>query len=156
MYTTNLICATIYPEGGQNLMIGDRIKRLRKELGLSADELGKIIGKDRSTIYRYENGDIEKATIDVIPPLAKALKTTPQYLMGWDEKPAFSWIDPAYRMKLSDLAEKSLSWTFSYTWTAEEFELFAAHARYVLRIKDTDEYETMMQFLATFYEQLNK
>ncbi len=135
---------------------GERLKRLRKERGLSADELGAMIGKDRSTIYRYERGDIDKATVDVIPPLARALQTTPQYLLGWDEKPAFHWIDPYYRMKLSDLAEKRLAWTFDYTWTAEEFDLFAAHAKYILRIKGTDEYESMMQFLATFYQQLNK
>ena len=138
------------------MTVGERLKRLRKERGMSADELGAMIGKDRSTIYRYERGDIDKATVDVIPPLARALQTTPQYLLGWDEKPAFHWIDPDYRMKLSDLAEKRLAWTFDYTWTAEEFDLFAAHAKYIQRIKGTDEYEAMMQFLATFYKQLNK
>ena len=45
------------------MTIGDRIKRLRKERGLTADELGKMIGKDRSTIYRYERGDVENATV---------------------------------------------------------------------------------------------
>jgi transcriptional regulator with XRE-family HTH domain len=139
-----------------DLTAGERLKRLRKERGLSADELGAMIGKDRSTIYRYERGDIDKATVDVIPPLARALQTTPQYLLGWDEKPAFHWIDPDYRRKLSDLAEKRLAWTFDYTWTAEEFDLFAAHAKYILRIKGTDNYDAMIQFLATFYEQLNK
>ena len=68
---------------------GERLKRLRKERGLSADELGTMIGKDRSTIYRYERGDLENATIDVIPRLARALQTTPQHIMGWDDKPAF-------------------------------------------------------------------
>ena len=139
-----------------NLTAGERIKRLRKERGLSADELGAMIGKDRSTIYRYERGDIESATIDVVPRLARALQTTPQYLLGWDKKPAFYWIDPAHLMKLSELAEQWLSWTLGHTWTEEEFELFAAQAKYIQRIKGTDEYEAMMQFLATFYEQLNK
>ena len=138
------------------MIAGERIKRLRKDLGLSADELGKMIGKDRSTIYRYENGDIGKATIDVILRLARALQTTPQYLLGWDKKPAFYWIDPAHLMMLSDLAEQWLSWTLGYTWTEEEFEIFAAQAQYIQRIKGTNEYDAMMQFLATFYEQLNK
>ena len=71
------------------LTAGERIKRLRKELGLSADELGAMIGKDRSTIYRYERGDIETATIDVVPRLAQALQTTPQHILGWDKTPAF-------------------------------------------------------------------
>jgi transcriptional regulator with XRE-family HTH domain len=135
---------------------GERLKRLRTEKGLSADELGAMIGKDRSTIYRYERGDIENATIDVIPKLARALQTTPQHLVGWDEKPAFSWVDPVVLMKISDLAEQWLSWTFDYTWTEEEFKLFATHSKYVLQIRGTDEYETMMQFLATFYKQLNQ
>lgn len=134
---------------------GERLKRLRKEQGLSADELAAMIGVDRSTIYRYERGDISKAPVNVIPPLAKALQTTPQYLLGWDEKPAFHWIDPDYRMRLSNLAEQRLGWTFSCTWTAEEFDLFAAHARYVLQIKESENYEALMQFLNTFYRQLN-
>ena len=135
---------------------GERLKRLRKERGLSADELGAMIGKDRSTIYRYERGDIESSTVDVLPRLARALQTTPQHIMGWDEKPAFYWIDPAHLMKLSELAEQWLSWTLGHPWTDKEFELFAAQAKYIQRIKGTDEYEAMMQFLATFYEQLNK
>ena len=135
---------------------GDRIKRLRKERGLSADELGAMIGKDRSTIYRYERGDIATATIDVIPRLARALRTSPQYILGWDKKPAFYWIEPDHLMKLSELAEQWLSWTHAHTWTEEEFELFAAQAEYIQRIKGTDEYDAMMQFLSTFYRQLNK
>ena len=65
--------------------IGTRIKRIRKELGLTVDQLAERIGKDRATIYRYENGEIENMPTTVIEPLAKALLTTPQYLMGWDE-----------------------------------------------------------------------
>ena len=66
--------------------IGIRIKQRRKEMGLSADALGKMLGKDRSTIYRYEKGDIENVPIDILEPIAKALQTTPQYLMGWEEE----------------------------------------------------------------------
>ena len=65
--------------------IGKRIKQRRKELGMSADKLGEILGKDRSTIYRYEKGDIENLPLDILQPIAKALNTTPQYLMGWQE-----------------------------------------------------------------------
>lgn len=65
--------------------IGMRIKQRRKELKISADELGARLGKDRSTIYRYEKGDIENLPLDILEPIAKALQTTPQYLMGWEE-----------------------------------------------------------------------
>lgn len=70
------------------MTIGDRIKNRRKYLKMSADELGKRLGKDRSTIYRYEKGDIENLPLDILEPIADALNTTPQYLMGWEEKSA--------------------------------------------------------------------
>ena len=71
--------------GGGTMNIGDRIKNRRKYLKMSADELAKRLGKDRSTIYRYEKGDIENLPLDILEPIAKALETTPQYLMGWEE-----------------------------------------------------------------------
>lgn len=67
------------------MTIGDRIKARRKHLKMSAEELAKRIGKDRSTVFRYEKGDIENLPLDILEPIAKALETTPQYLMGWDE-----------------------------------------------------------------------
>lgn len=67
------------------MTIGDRIKNRRKYLRMSAEELAKRIGKDRSTVFRYEKGDIENLPLDILEPIAKALETTPQYLMGWDE-----------------------------------------------------------------------
>ena len=65
--------------------IGQRIKKRRKELRMSADELGRRLGKDRSTIYRYEKGDIENLPLDILEPIAEALLTTPQHLMGWEK-----------------------------------------------------------------------
>lgn len=65
--------------------IGQKMKQRRKELKMSADELGARLGKDRSTIYRYENGEIENLPLDILEPIAAALQTTPQYLMGWEE-----------------------------------------------------------------------
>ena len=68
------------------MTVGQRIKQRRKDIGVSADELGKRIGKNRATVFRYENGDIEKLPIDVLKPIAEALLTTPQFLMGWEEE----------------------------------------------------------------------
>lgn len=67
------------------MAIGERIKSRRMQMKMSADELAKRLGKDRSTIYRYEKGDIENLPLDILEPIANALNTTPQYLMGWDE-----------------------------------------------------------------------
>ena len=65
--------------------IGQRIKERRKALKMSAEEMGEKLGKDRSTIYRYENGFIENLPLDILEPIAEVLQTTPQYLMGWQE-----------------------------------------------------------------------
>lgn len=53
---------------------------------MSVDDLAAKLGKNRATIYRYEKGDIENLPLDVLEPLAKALETTPGYLMRVGEK----------------------------------------------------------------------
>lgn len=68
------------------MSVGKRIKERRNELHMSVDEMAVKLNKNRATIYRYEKGDIENLPIDILEPLAKALDTTPQYLMGWDKK----------------------------------------------------------------------
>ena len=65
---------------------GDIIYKKRKELNLSVEDLATLIGKDRATIYRYENKQIENMPISILMPLAKALKTTPLILMGWEDE----------------------------------------------------------------------
>lgn len=67
--------------------VGKRIKERRKELNISVDELAKQLNKNRTTVYRYEKGDIENLPMDILGPLAQALDTTPAYLMGWDDRP---------------------------------------------------------------------
>ena len=63
--------------------IGQRIKERRKELGLSADDLARRIGKSRATMFRYENGDIKKLSIDVAKPIAETLGLTLAELLCW-------------------------------------------------------------------------
>lgn len=84
--------------------IGQRIKERRKALKMSAEELGKRLGKDRSTIYRYEKGDIENLPLDILEPIAKALNTTPQFLMGWEQvqKNNSTIADAVVRMRVDD------------------------------------------------------
>ena len=67
------------------MTVGQRIKKRRKELGLSVDEVAEKLGKNRATIYRYESNEIEKLPTNVLEPLSKVLNTTPSALMGWEE-----------------------------------------------------------------------
>ena len=76
--------------------IGQRIKTRRVQLGLSVDEVASLIEKNRATVYRYESRDIEKFDISVLEPLAKALQTSPAYLMGWTEQTNNSYNNNSY------------------------------------------------------------
>lgn len=66
--------------------INERIKNRRKELDLDADRVAEQLGISRATYYRYESKDIEKIPIAALVPLATVLRTTPAYIMGWDEE----------------------------------------------------------------------
>ena len=60
------------------------MKDRRKAIGMSAERLAELLGVSPATVYRYENGDIEKVPGDRLAPIAAALNTTPAYLMGWE------------------------------------------------------------------------
>ena len=62
--------------------VGERMKTIRKQKGLSADSLAAKIGVSRSTIFRYEKGDIEKVPIEVVAKVADTLDIKPAVLMG--------------------------------------------------------------------------
>lgn len=67
--------------------VSDRLKECREERGMSADQLAKIVGRDRSMIFRYEKDEIGNIPINVVQAIAVALNVNPAYLMGWsDEK----------------------------------------------------------------------
>ena len=70
---------------------GQRMKARRKAMGLSAERVADILGVSPATIYRYENGDIEKVPGDRLGPIAEALCTTPAFLMGWNDAPDGSY-----------------------------------------------------------------
>ena len=65
--------------------IGDRIKKKREELGMSQEELAKKVGyKSRSSVNKIEI-DGRGLPQNKIVLFAKALETTPDYLVGWEE-----------------------------------------------------------------------
>ena len=60
------------------MSIGERIKKRRKELGLTQAALSEIIGIAQQSLQSIESGKIEKPR--KIIALAKALETTPEFL----------------------------------------------------------------------------
>lgn len=63
------------------MKVGELIQKYREEAGLSVQDLADAIGKDRSTIYRYENGEIEKLPSDLLVPVANVLGVSPAQLI---------------------------------------------------------------------------
>lgn len=67
------------------MKIGERIKYRREELEMSQDELARRLGyKSRSSINKIEK-DASGLPQTKIVAIANALKTTPAYIMGWEE-----------------------------------------------------------------------
>ncbi len=65
--------------------LAHKIKELRLKNKMTLEEVANIVGVGKSTVRKWETGMIANMKRDKIALLAKALGTTPAYLMGWDE-----------------------------------------------------------------------
>lgn len=87
-----------------NIEIGNRIYGRRTELGLTMDDVARRIGVAKSTVQRYETGQIKKIKLPVIESIAAALYVNPDWIIGNTEDPTpknsiNSQILPLPRMK---------------------------------------------------------
>lgn len=71
-----------------------RIKDLRQEKGLTLEQVADVVGVGKSTVRKWETGMIANMRRDKIADLAKALGTTPAYLMGWEEDDSKKELSP--------------------------------------------------------------
>lgn len=65
---------------------GERIRSRREALGMTQTELADALSTTKQNIYKYENGIISNIPSGKIEAMAEILKTTPAYLMGWEEE----------------------------------------------------------------------
>ena len=66
----------------------ERNKKIAESIeksGYSYAELSELTGISKSTLQRYATGETKKIPIDNIERIAKATKTDPRYLMGWEQ-----------------------------------------------------------------------
>ena len=79
---------------GDNMTLGERIRKLREEKLLSQTELAKMVGITKQSLYKYESSIITNIPSSKIESIAQKLETTPAYLMGWEDnkEDAFSSI----------------------------------------------------------------
>lgn len=67
--------------------VGDRIRQVRQEQDVTQQELADYIGVSKQAVYKYENNIVTNIPTDKVDAIAKRLKVSPAYLMGWEENP---------------------------------------------------------------------
>lgn len=76
------------------------IKRRRLELGKTLEDVGNAMGVSKATVQRWESGEIKDMRRSKLVDLARALDTTPAYLMGWETSDSLSaGLEPLPKMK---------------------------------------------------------
>lgn len=66
------------------MKIHERIYNLRKEKGLTLEDVGNFVGVGKSTVRKWETGMIANMKRDKIAKLAQCLGVTPAVLLGYD------------------------------------------------------------------------
>ena len=67
------------------MILGSRIKTLRKEKGLTQQRLAELINVTKVSVCCYENGS-RTPNLETFLDLVSVLDTTPDYLLGMDVK----------------------------------------------------------------------
>lgn len=60
-----------------------RIRKLRKERGLTLLQVADRLGVTESTVQRYESGNIKNLKYETMVELAELFGVSPAFLMGW-------------------------------------------------------------------------
>lgn len=66
------------------MLVGERIKELRKGLNLTQEELANLLGVKKVSVQKYENGGINPKT-ETLEKLGEIFNVSPSYIMGWDK-----------------------------------------------------------------------
>lgn len=65
--------------------MGEIIKQLRLQKGITQEELGKVIGVQKSAIRKYESGMVQNIKRSSIKKLADYFAVSPSYLLGYED-----------------------------------------------------------------------
>ena len=78
--------------------MGNNIRKIRKEKGLTLIQVAEKLGVSESTVQRYESGNIKNLKYETMAALADIFGCSPAYLMGWEEEPKvqISGLDEEY------------------------------------------------------------
>ena len=83
------------------IIVGHKIRQLRKQKKLSMKQLGKLVNLHESTVSRYEKGEISTLDIEKLKEFAKALSISTDYLIGWDNQNSLTLEEISNILKVS-------------------------------------------------------
>ena len=89
-----------------SIMLGKRIKKLRKEKGLSLDQLAVMTDTAKSYLWSLENKEGQNPSSDKIIKLAEALDVTIDYLLSATEEPPKNILQDAFFRKFDELQDE--------------------------------------------------
>lgn len=79
-------------------MIGKTIRKERQKLGLSQEELSRIVSVTQQAVNKWENGKANP-DLEAIKKLARLFNCSTDYLLGYTDNPSSSNENSTYKMK---------------------------------------------------------
>ncbi|MBR2177448.1 MAG: XRE family transcriptional regulator [Clostridia bacterium] len=93
--------------------INSKLKKRRKELGLTMKEVSAAVGVSEGTVSRWESGNIANMGRDKIYALSKVLKMTPAEIMGIDDDSSTQTSSQFhYKQFLEEIQNPNNSWIY--------------------------------------------
>ncbi|HEY9059678.1 MAG TPA: helix-turn-helix transcriptional regulator [Pseudobacteroides sp.] len=127
-------------------IFSERLRSLRSIRGQTQKELGKLVGKSRETICKYEIGDREP-DLNALDELAKYFGVTTDYILGRTDEPAFP-DKKTYKNPYNHLREFE---------THLKDRKFLQYIKLAVRIKDNDlDFESIEKMVNNMIKFKNK
>ena len=101
------------------MTMGERIKELRLQHGMTLEELGKALGVQKTAIRKYEIGTVENIPRASIIKMSQIFGVSPSYILCMDEET--SEIDE-YLEELKNRPEMRTLFSISKNATKEDIE----------------------------------
>lgn len=67
------------------MSLGEKIKCAREAANITQEELGRICGTTKQTIYKYEMGIVTNIPFDRLKKIANAVHVPAEQLLGWSD-----------------------------------------------------------------------
>ena len=83
--------------------LGDRIRAIRKEKGLTLDKLAQLTESSKGYIWELENKDPPRPSAEKLSKIAEKLGTTMQYLLDGETENDGSEIDLRFYRQYKDM-----------------------------------------------------